>query len=112
MSKQLIAVQTTGPSIPRKSKSAPAFVGKVDPKTLKAWQALEPALQRRAEKVIREHVRASRAIGCDLASMDRVVIEAIEIARLDADNPEPVGTRRIPMEPYWKYDVYVSPVSE
>lgn len=82
--------------------------GSVSQQTKRAFCSLSPQQQVTAETIIRDHVRACIKLDVSIDSIDRVWIEAIEIARMEADEPKPV---REWAEPFRRYDHYQSPVN-
>ena len=60
-----------------------------------------------ADRIIYAHVRACLLNGSPVENADRLFIEAMDIAKQEARSTPPVETRA--NEPFWRYDIYVSP---
>lgn len=76
--------------------------------TLKKVNALPEAKRAKVVSIVRRHLRACEKNGCPPESMDRVYLEAIEVAEMEMKFPEPERQEFRNWEAR-HYDQYISP---
>lgn len=69
--------------------------------------------RKKVEAIVRRHLDACKSVGVEPEYLDRVWIEAIEVAQMEEKFPELFVTEAWPeSEPHRQYDVYQSPRAE
>ena len=82
---------------------------KISDQTLKMINQLSPDTRSKVDKVVRTHVQACLRTGSPVENFDRLLIEAVEIVRLEERVPEMRLEYSAEWEPYRHYDQYISP---
>lgn len=76
--------------------------------TFKKVNSLPAAKRAKVVSIVKQHLQASERNGCPPESLDRVYLEAIEVAEMEMKQPEP----RKDFQRNWEarhYDQYISP---
>ena len=73
--------------------------------TLRALARMDTTQRDQVHAIVRDHVTACLNLGAPLENLDRVYIEAMEIARMEL--PEEAATQAY--EPFRRYEQYQSP---
>ena len=76
---------------------------------LKLVNKLPEAKRNKVAQIVRRHLIACQKNDCPPESLDRVYLEAIEVAEMELRNPEPEKPEFRTWEPARRYDQYVSP---
>lgn len=84
-------------------------IGGFSSKTLAMWERLSPKIRAAAEAIVRRHQAASRANGCPPENMERVYVEAVEIARMELAEPVPEPAV---YAPFRRYPQYIPPCAD
>ena len=82
-------------------------VPQVSAEIYRQLQRLPEIEKRIADRIIYAHVRACLLNDSPVENADRLFIEAMDIAKQEARCAPPVETRA--SEPFWRYDLYISP---
>lgn len=90
------------------SPSKRSVSGKIPMQTLQALDALPVRVQEIARRAIREHLAACLRARITVEDLNRVYVEAIEVAKLEAEAPVRVATGTS-AEPFRQYGQYISP---
>lgn len=77
--------------------------------TLKLVNGLPKEKRAKVLEIVRRHLVASYKNGCPPESMDRIYLEAVEVAELEMKFPEQPSEERRDWEPVRRYEQYVSP---
>jgi hypothetical protein len=77
--------------------------------TLKLVNALSKEKRAKALEIVRRHLVASYKNGCPPESIDRIYLEAIEVAEMEMKFPEQPSQDERTWEPFRRYEQYVSP---
>ena len=80
-----------------------------------ALSELSPELRARVERIVHTHIKAVLKFGSPEEPLERIYLEAIEIARLEDQDPnfqDKPGDLNMRHEPRRHYDVYRSPLVE
>ncbi len=82
---------------------------KISEQTLRMINQLPPDTKIKVDKVVRTHVQACMKTGSPVENFDRLLIEAVEIVKLEERNPETRLEYSAEWEPFRHYDQYISP---
>jgi hypothetical protein len=82
---------------------------KISEQTIKMINQLPPDTRIKVDKVVRTHVLACMKTGSPVENFDRLLIEAVEIVKLEERSPETRLDYSSEWEPYRHYDQYISP---
>jgi len=82
---------------------------KISEQTIKMINQLPPDTRVKVDKVVRTHVAACIKTGSPVENFDRLLIEAVEIVRLEERSPETRLEYSPEWEPFRHYDQYSSP---
>ncbi|MGH9837676.1 MAG: hypothetical protein ACREEM_02705 [Blastocatellia bacterium] len=82
---------------------------KISEQTLRMINQLPPDTKTKVDKVVRTHVQACMKTGSPVENFDRLLIEAVEIVKLEERNPETRLEYSAEWEPFRHYDQYISP---
>lgn len=74
------------------------------------YEALTPEERAAANRIIKAHFKACDKFGMAVENLDRVFLEAIEVARLEA--AEPAAERYSSHEPARHYEQYTTPLAD
>jgi hypothetical protein len=77
--------------------------------TLKMINNLSKEKRAKVLEIVRRHLVASYKNGCPPESLDRIYLEAVEVAELELRFPEVEPKEPRTWEPLRRYDQYVSP---
>lgn len=77
--------------------------------TLKTVNNLSQEKRAKVLEIVRRHLVASYKNGCPPESMDRIYLEAIEVAEMEMKFPEHSTDEQRNWEPFRRYEQYVSP---
>ncbi len=77
--------------------------------TLRKVNSLQDKKRAKVISIVRRHLKACEKNGCPLENLDRVYLEAIEVAEMEMKFPETEKTKFQSWEPARHYDQYVSP---
>ena len=78
----------------------------VQPARMAEYRRLPEAIRLAVDEIVNRHVAVMQRYNISVASYDQLYKEAMEIARIDAENPPPPVER---YEPHRAYTVYQSP---
>lgn len=82
---------------------------KISEQTIKMINQLPTETRTKVDKVVRTHVAACMKTGSPVENFDRLLIEAVEIVRLEERFPEMRLDYNGEWEPYRQYEQYTSP---
>jgi hypothetical protein len=82
---------------------------KISEQTIRMINQLPPDTKIKVDKVVRTHVQACMKTGSPVENFDRLLIEAVEIVKLEERNPETRLEYSAEWEPFRHYDQYISP---
>jgi hypothetical protein len=82
---------------------------KISEQTLKMINQLPREMRTKVDRVVRTHVQACMKTGSPVENIDRLLIEAVEIVKLEERSPETRLEYSAEWEPYRHYDQYISP---
>ncbi|MBK6799201.1 MAG: hypothetical protein IPG76_21070 [Acidobacteria bacterium] len=86
---------------------------KIPSDVMKVVNSLPADKRSKVEAIVRRHLDACKSVGVEPEYLDRVWIEAIEVAQMEEKFPELFVTEAWPeAEPHRQYDVYQSPRAE
>lgn len=78
--------------------------------TIRLLEKLTPEMRTAADKIIKAHFKACDKFGMPVENLDRVFLEAIEVAQLEA--AEPAAERYSSHEPARHYEQYTTPLAD
>jgi len=82
---------------------------KISEQTLKMINQLPRDMRTKVDRVVRTHVQACMKTGSPVENFDRLLIEAVEIVKLEERAPETRLEYSAEWEPHRHYDQYISP---
>ncbi len=82
---------------------------KVSDQTIRMLNNLSAEQRAKVDQVVRTHVRACLRNGSPLESFDRLLIEAVEVVKLEERVPETRYDFVPTVEPFRHYEQYTSP---
>jgi hypothetical protein len=82
---------------------------KISEQTLKMINQLPRDMRSKVDRVVRTHVQACMKTGSPVENFDRLLIEAVEIVKLEERAPETRLEYSAEWEPHRHYDQYISP---
>jgi len=77
--------------------------------TLKVVNNLPKEKRAKVLEIVRRHLVASYKNGCPPESLDRIYLEAMEVAEMEMKFPEQPSNEPRTWEPVRRYEQYVSP---
>ena len=97
------------PKAPKKEAEPSGL--KVSDVTLRRWNSMDVTLQASARAIVRRHSEACRRLKVPIESVDRLLVEAMEMAKLEARYAEANERPVLPVvrELFRQYDQYSSP---
>lgn len=84
-------------------------INKISDQTLKMLRNLSADQRAKVDQVVRTHVKACLRNGSPLESFDRLLIEAVEVVKLEERVPETKYDFVPSVEPFRHYEQYTSP---
>lgn len=85
------------------------MINKISDQTLKMLKTLSRDQRAKVDEVVRTHVKACLRNGSPLESFDRLLIEAVEVVKLEERVPETKYDFVPGVEPFRHYEQYTSP---
>lgn len=85
------------------------MINKISDQTLKMLKNLSRDQRAKVDEVVRTHVKACLRNGSPLESFDRLLIEAVEVVKLEERVPEMKFDFVPGVEPFRHYEQYTSP---
>ncbi|MFZ4793045.1 MAG: hypothetical protein ACOYLN_02840 [Blastocatellia bacterium] len=85
------------------------MINKISDQTIKLLNKLTTEQKAKVDQVVRTHVRACLRNGSPLESFDRLLIEAVEVVKLEERVPETRYDFVPGVEPFRHYEQYTSP---
>lgn len=85
------------------------MINKISDQTLKMLKNLSRDQRAKVDEVVRTHVKACLRNGSPLESFDRLLIEAVEVVKLEERVPETKYDFVPGVEPFRHYEQYTSP---
>lgn len=77
-----------------------------------ALAALTPETAHRVNRIVNRYLRACEDYGVSPDNLDRVYLEAIEMAKIEEKGFTPEATPRLAVESSYRYDQYVTPTNK
>jgi hypothetical protein len=81
----------------------------ISDKTVKMMSELSSETKTRVRKMVRKHVAACAKFGSPIENLDRLLIEAVEVVRLERSHPELKLEYVKEYEPFRHYAQYTKP---
>jgi len=82
---------------------------KVSDQVIKMISQLPSEMRAKVDKVVNRHVSACLKSGSPIESFDRLLIEAVEVVKLEERSPETRLEFVREVEPHRSYEQYISP---